>query len=245
MSKKNVNTKNEMRLDKFLSTQNISSRKETQKLIRKNRITLDGEIVKGSDVKINPEKNIVCLDGQRIEYRKYVYIMMNKPEGVITASEDKRENTVLDLLPKHMQRRNLFPAGRLDRDTTGLLIITDDGDFAHKMLSPKSHVFKLYRVESLLPIIDDDILTFSKGVTSGNDKFAPAELIRIESEKKNLSMVMIREGKFHQVKRMYEEIGNKVEKLERIKIGSLELDNKLERGESRYLTSEEVEKIFN
>ena len=139
------------RLDKFLASQNLGSRKEVSLLVRSGAVTVNGLIAADSAQKIDPEADSIAVNGREINYRKYLYLMMNKPAGVLSATEDRREKTVLDLLPPELRRRGLFPAGRLDKDTTGLLIITDDGEFAHRMLAPKSHIYKLYEARTLRP----------------------------------------------------------------------------------------------
>ena len=233
-----------IRLDKFLASQNIGSRKEVTALVKKGAVKVDGKIIKQSDFKFAASENIVTVSGEEIEYHKYIYIMMNKPTGVLSATQDKKAKTVLDLLPPELSRRGLFPAGRLDKNTTGLLIITDDGNFAHEMLAPKKHVYKLYEAITELPITERDIKAFETGVEEANIKFAPAKLWTETHDSRECAMVMIREGKFHQVKRMFEACNNKVIELKRLKIGKLELDVNLKEGEVRLLSKEEVASVF-
>lgn len=233
------------RLDKFLTSQNIGSRKEAAKLVRSGAVTVNGVPAGDSAQKVDPETDRITVNGVEIAYRKFTYLMMNKPAGVLSATEDGRGKTVLDLLPPELCRRGLFPAGRLDKDTTGLLIITDDGGFAHRMLAPKSHVYKLYQAELREPVKPEDILAFQAGVSQGGQDFAPARLWTERQEGKELAMVEIREGKFHQVKRMFQAVGNQVLSLKRLKIGGLVLDDTLQEGEARLMSEEEKDLIFH
>ncbi len=233
------------RLDKFLASQNFGSRKEVSKLIRSGAVAINGALVLNSAQRLIPGKDRVSVDGADVLYREHLYLMMNKPAGILSAVEDRRAATVLDLLPPELRRRGLFPAGRLDKDTTGLLLITDDGDFAHKMLSPKSHIFKLYQAETERPVTQADIIAFANGISEGGQAFAPARLWTEEREGGETAMVEIREGKFHQVKRMFHAVGNKVVSLKRLKIGGLWLDETLPAGGVRLLTEEEIPLIFH
>ncbi len=233
------------RLDKFLSSQNICTRKEAAKLVRAGAVLINGVPADSPAQKLDPEADRVAVEGREIQYRQYVYIMMNKPAGVLSATEDKHTSTVLDLLPPDLRRRGLFPAGRLDKDTTGLLLITDDGELAHKMLTPKSHVYKLYRAMLEKPVAPEDIIAFEKGVTWGDVAFAPAKLYVCPGEEPNAAYVEIREGKFHQVKRMFQAVGNQVLALERLRIGGLYLDKSLPEGGCRLLEKAEIASIFS
>lgn len=232
------------RLDKILASQNIGSRKEVGVLIRKGAITVNDIVVKKSDSKVDADRDKICVNGNPLQFKRHLYLMMNKPAGVLSAARDSRMQTVLDLLPEVYQRRGLFPAGRLDRDTEGLLIITDDGDFAHKMLSPKSNIYKVYHAKLDAPVTDADIAAFEIGVTIGDLHCLPARLERLERDGEPWAQVTICEGKFHQVKRMFLACGKQVVYLERIKIGNLELDTDLHRGETRELTEQEKVAIF-
>ena len=232
------------RLDKFLANQNIGSRKDVGILIRKGNVAVNGEIVKKTDTHIIPEKDEVTVNGEIVGYRRHTYIMMNKPKGVLSASDDKRESTVVDIVPAEIRRRGLFPAGRLDRNTTGLLIITDDGEMAHRMLAPKSHVFKVYEAVLDGPVTEEDRAAFAAGVKCGSRNFLPAELWLEDKNDPCRAMVKIREGKFHQVKRMFFECGKTVLELKRLSIGSLKLDPDLQEGECRIMTDEEVHSVF-
>ncbi len=233
------------RLDKFLVSQNFGSRKEVSKLIRSGEVAVNGVPVLNGAQKLVPGEDRVTVDGADVLYREHLYLMMNKPAGVLSAVEDRRAATVLDLLPPELRRRGLFPAGRLDKDTTGLLLITDDGDFAHRMLAPKSHVYKLYQAETERPVTPEDIAAFANGVSEGDQTFAPARLWAEEREGREAAMVEIREGKFHQVKRMFRAVGNEVLSLKRLKIGGLWLDEALPAGGARLLTEEEAALIFH
>ncbi|WP_099204426.1 pseudouridine synthase [Scatolibacter rhodanostii] len=232
------------RLDKFLTSQNIGSRREAIKLIKSGKVKIDGEISVKPDAKIMPGFTAVKVDGKFVDYQKYLYVMMNKPKGLICATEDRHMQTVLDILPEQWRRKGMFPAGRLDKDTTGLLIITDDGDFAHQMLSPKKHVYKLYKAVTERRITDNDIKKFELGIKETNTEFAPAELWEEKVGERSYAFVKIREGKFHQVKRMFEVTGNAVIELERVQIGELPLDTSLDYGECKIMTKEEKDKIF-
>ena len=232
-----------MRLDKFLANENIGSRKEVGILVRKGAVTVNGQAVKKADVQIDAEKDEVCVNGKPVRYNAFVYLLMNKPAGVLTATRDNRAKTVLDLIPEELKRKDLFPAGRLDKDTTGLLIITDDGDFAHRMLAPKSHVMKRYEAVLDLPVETEDIKRFAEGIDSGEDHFAPA-LLEIDEKDPHRAWVEIREGKFHQVKRMFKACGKTVVQLRRLSIGALVLEETLEPGKVRVLETEEVQLVF-
>lgn len=229
------------RLDKFLASQNFGSRKEVAALVRKGAVSVNGQPVSDSAQKLDPERDEVTVLGETVGYHKHFYIMMNKPAGVLSATEDSRQRTVLDLLPPELARRGLFPAGRLDKDTTGLLILTDDGDFAHRMLAPKSHVYKLYLAEVERPITQADVDAFEAGIVSGTRQFAPARLWGEGTR----AFVEIREGKFHQVKRMFSATGNRVLTLQRLKIGGLALDETLPLGGARLLSEQEIAQIFS
>lgn len=233
-----------IRLDKFLSSQNLGSRKDVTRLIKKGFVTIDSEVIKKADMKLSPLCSEVKVAGKTIDYKENVYIMMNKPAGVLSATEDKRK-TVLDILPTELSFRGLFPAGRLDKDTTGLLIITDDGNFAHEMLSPKKHIYKKYHAITERPISENDIKLFESGITYGDRKYSPAKLWKETVDGLELAAVLIREGKFHQVKRMFEATENKVLKLKRVQIGGLKLDESLAEGESRLITDYEKCLIFS
>lgn len=225
------------RIDKILSSQNIGSRREIKQLIRQGAVLLNGVAVKRPEEKTNPDTDIITVNGVVLNFKRNLYIMMNKPAGVLSATRDNRQKTVLDLIPEELKRRDLFPAGRLDKDTEGLLIITDDGALAHDMLSPTKHVYKLYEAEVDRALTENDCLLFRNGITIGEQSFLPAEIKLISSTK---ALVRVREGKFHQIKRMFEAVGTHVLTLKRLRIGDLWLDKALLPGECRELTADEI-----
>lgn len=232
------------RLDKIIASQGKFSRSEVRKLVKDGRVTVGGVIVKKSDVKVN-ETDEITVDGVPLCYKKYIYIMLNKPQGVISATEDRTQKTVLDLVPDELFRPGLFPAGRLDGDTTGFVLLTDDGDFAHRILSPKNHIMKTYHATLRDPLTADDIEKFRAGLTLGDGTSCLEAHVRVLSEEEEtVAEIRICEGKYHQVKRMFASIGNKVLKLRRVKMGGLLLDDTLSEGECRELTSAEVEQLL-
>lgn len=232
------------RLDKVLASQNVGSRKEIGQMARQGRIAVNGAVVKKAEQKVEPETDVITVDGKAVDFHRYVYYMMHKPGGVLSAARDSRAETVLDLLPPEMARRNLFPAGRLDKDTEGLLILTDDGDFAHRMLSPKKAIYKEYHARLDHPVGPADIDAFAKGVALADFTCLPAKLRILEDGETPLVAVEICEGKFHQVKRMFAARGCTVTYLKRVRIGGLRLDETLEKGAARPLTAEERAAIF-
>lgn len=230
------------RLDKYISSQSALSRREAQKAIRDKRVTVNGEVVRAVDLKTDPDSDTVTLDGQALSYKKNIYYMLNKPPGVVSATEDRIEKTVLDILPEELRRTGIFPAGRLDKDSTGLLILTDDGDYAHRMLSPKKHVDKRY-IATLDRSPDDSICErFKEGITLGDGTLCKSGQAMILDN--NRVEVVISEGKYHQVKRMFAALGYHVEALERIQIGALRLDPALSLGEVREMTAREADAVF-
>lgn len=230
------------RLDKFIASQTVLSRKEAQKAIRGKRVNVNGATVCAVDLKTETDSDIVTLDGTPLSYQKNVYYMMYKPPGVVSATEDREERTVLDILPAAMKRAGLFPAGRLDKDTTGLLILTDDGDYAHRMLSPKKHVVKRY-IADLDREPDESVKSrFADGVVLGDGTVCKSGSAELLGEKR--VAVEISEGKYHQVKRMFAALGYKVVKLHRVRIGALMLDDGLSPGETREMSAEEAFKVF-
>ncbi len=232
------------RLDKILAAQNIGSRKDAGVMIRRGAVAVNGNVVKKADFKVETQSDEVMVNGETLMIKEYIYIMMNKPAGVLSAARDTRAQTVVDLLPPALKRRGLFPAGRLDKDTEGLLIITDDGALAHRMLAPKSHVFKRYEAVLAAPVSAVDIAEFEGGVVLNDMTCLPAELKVLTNGENPLVLVKIREGKFHQVKRMFLALNNEVLKLKRVQIGELQLDETLALGESRELTKGEIDSIF-
>lgn len=231
-----------MRLDKFLSVTGMLTRSESSRAVRGGRITLNGIAAKKPDVKVDPDKDSICLDGIRILYREFTYIMLNKPEGYVSATDDKNLPTVLELLPEELRRLGLFPCGRLDRNTVGLMLLTDDGELAHFLLSPVSHVPKTYGYTCESPLTDTDKLLLESGVDIGEDKLTkPASLSVDKSGKRG--EITLSEGRYHQIKRMFEAVGNKIMTLERLTFGPLDLDPSLSRGEWRYLTDAEIKEL--
>lgn len=229
-----------MRLDKFLVEMKKGSRSEVKKLLKSGRVTVDGQTVREPEQKFDPEQAQISLDGQTVSYASFEYFMLNKPQGVVSATEDRRFQTVVDLIGA-ARRKDLFPAGRLDIDTEGLLLITNDGQLAHQLLSPKKHVDKVYfaRVEGILP--SDVKEQFAKGLTlDGEVKTLPARLELLKEGPVSEVRLTIHEGKFHQVKRMFEAVGCRVIYLKRLSMGSLVLDETLAPGEYRRLTDDEL-----
>ena len=212
-----------MRLDKYLADLGISSRKEIRQMIRSGRIHVNEACVKLAEYKVNPDTDIVKLDGELLQYRKFRYFAIDKPTGLVTASEDRRQQTVLDILPAELKHLGLFPVGRLDKDTTGLLLLTNDGDFAHKVISPKSEIEKkYYAVTEGIPDFKD-VAAFQNGLVLRDGlKCLPATL---EVSGENSCFVTVKEGKYHQVKRMLASVGKPVLELRRISIGNLFIEN--------------------
>ena len=233
------------RLDKILVSQSVGSRKEVQKLIKSGAVSVNGEICKKIDFKADTENDEITVNGQALNYQKYVYIMMNKPAWVVSATTDNHDKTVIDILPAEFKRKGLFPAGRLDKDTEGLLIITDDGDFAHKMLSPKKHVYKKYVAKVDADITEETIKRFEEGIVfADGTKCMPAKLELEKNSDKKTGIVTICEGKFHQVKKMFICCGINVVHLQRISIGNLYLDGKLPIGCCKMMSNLDKELIF-
>ncbi|KFX55082.1 rRNA pseudouridine synthase [Clostridium botulinum] len=230
------------RLDKIISNLGYGSRKEAKVLARKGLIEVDGKIIKDSSVTIDPEKSIVKINGEEIFYRKYIYLMMNKPTGVISATHDSKDETVIDLLELDHQIFDPFPVGRLDKDTVGLLLLTNDGEFNHRMISPKWHVDKVYYAKIDKEVNEKDQQAFKKGVVLDDGyKCLEAKLDIISASPEGSEVrITIQEGKYHQVKRMFEARDKKVVYLKREEFGGLILDENLEEGEYRELSDEEL-----
>ena len=232
-----------MRLDKFISSQLNISRKDARAAILRGRAAVDGTTVRAADFKIDENADSVTFDGQALSYKKHIYIIMNKPRGVLSASDDKRQPTVIDIIPEKLRRNGLFPVGRLDKDTTGLLIITDDGDFAHRVLSPKKEIFKTY-----IAVLDGEITPgmpekFLSGIVlADGTKCRRAFLRRVD---KNTAEIKICEGKFHQIKRMFGTVGLGVNALERTAVGNFHLPEDLPQGACIETDSEALESIFS
>ncbi len=238
------NTQKTERLDKIISSQGLASRSEVKVMVKRGEVTVNGEIVKDASLKYSYE-DVIEINGQRLFQTRYTYIMLNKPKGVVSSTDDKRDVTVVDILPEELKRKNLFPAGRLDKDTTGFSLITDDGEFAHNILSPSRHVTKTYIAEVNKPI-DVEIAkkAFAHGVVLADGTvLLKAVLERVPDADRLLFKVIIKEGKYHQVKRMFASLGTTVIELKRIAIGGLPLDNSLKEGEARLLSDVELESI--
>ncbi len=228
-----------MRLDKFVSDAIGVTRKDSKNLIKKGLVSVNGVILKDAGASVS-ENDTLVIDGKQAEYKKFIYLMMNKPQGYISATDDRRQKTVLDLLDESFSRYDLFPAGRLDIDTEGFLLLTNDGQTAHNLLSPAKKVGKEYFARLEKPLSDEDIVAIEQGVDIGNYVTKPSKIVR---QSENECVITIVEGKFHQVKKMFECVGNKVVYLKRISFASLPLDPALALGEYRFLTKEEVDII--
>lgn len=235
---------NTQRIDKVLSNMGYGTRKEIKKLIRGAHVKVNNEVINDEGKHINIDIDKIFLDGLEIKYAQYEYIMLNKPAGYVSATYDPREKTVLELLDIKYRRMELFPVGRLDKDTEGLLLMTNDGKLAHNLLSPKKHVSKVYYAEIDNIVDENDLNAFAKGVTLDDGyETMPAKLKIIESDNISKIELEIQEGKFHQVKRMFNSRNKNVIYLKRIKMGNLELDKDLKLGEYRKLTEEELKNI--
>lgn len=237
-----------IRLDKFLSEMSGWTRSEVKKIVRTGSVTVDGNEVKKPETKIDEKLSIVSVDGRQIKYNKYEYYMLNKPKGFVSATTDREYKTVVDIISSS-EKKDLFPVGRLDIDTEGLLLITNDGELAHRLLAPKNHVEKTYYVE-VSGILDDvDVDAVEKGLDIGEDKNTiPAKMEILKTDiQNNISScyLTIHEGKFHQVKRMMKKLGKTVTYLKRVSMGSLILDSKLKKGNYRKLTEQEIIELKN
>lgn len=233
-----------MRLDKFLTVTGTCSRSVAKKQIRAGAVTVNGAVPVGADVAVNEERDEIFYCGKKIVYRKYTYIVLNKPEGVVSATEDGRDKTVLDLLPEGVRTRGMFPCGRLDKYTLGLILLTDNGELAHKLLAPKTHVKKVYKFKSASPLSAEDVKRFESGLTlDGGYETKPAEM-ELEEDCQS-GYITLTEGKYHQIKRMLEALDNKITYLERVRFGELTLEGIPSRGEWRYLTEDEITKLEN
>ena len=236
-----------MRLDKYLVACAIGSRTEVKNFLKSGRVTVNGKKEKSAKLQINEDTEEICFDGQKLDYEEFVYYMMNKPQGVISATEDPKHKTVLDLMDDYARVKEVFPVGRLDIDTHGLLLLTNDGQLAHALLSPKRHVDKTYLAQVKGMMTNADVETFEKGIPLKDFTCQPAklELVSVDTEKsQSLVRVTIAEGKFHQVKRMVAYCGKEVVDLQRLTMGTLTLDEDLQRGEWRRLNKEELEGLL-
>lgn len=231
------------RLDNLIANAGLATRSEAKKLIRSKRVTADGKIVTDPAAKFDSEKTVLAIDGTPFQVRTYIYLMMNKPAGVVCATEDNLFSTVCDLLPSEYQVFEPYPVGRLDKDTEGFVLLSNDGDLAHRVISPKNHVPKRYYAKIEGTVTQEHKELFSKGVTLEDEYVTmPAELFLLSEGEIEL---IIYEGKFHQVKRMFEAIGCKVTYLKRLEIGPLVLDKTLALGEVRELTETELQSLKN
>ncbi|MCI7741702.1 MAG: rRNA pseudouridine synthase [Clostridiales bacterium] len=232
------------RLDKIIASTGKWSRKEVKNLIRHGQVLVDGLPAAGPEEKADPEAAEIVVNGERLTYQRYTWIMLNKPAGYLSATEDGRGKTVLDLLAQELRRQGLFPVGRLDKDTEGLLLLTNEGGLAHDLLSPRHHVDKVYYARVAGHLTEEDCQAFAAGMTLDDGLVCQSAVLEILSAgEESEAHVTLREGKFHQVKRMLAYRGKPVLYLERVKMGNLTLDPDLPRGEYRFLTAEEVENL--
>lgn len=232
------------RLDKLLSESLAVSRQDAKKLLSKSSVTVNGVVVKKGDVKVDTDNDDVRANGKSLTSEKFVYIMLNKPEGVVSASTDKNDTTVIDLVKDDFPRRNLFPAGRLDKTSTGFVLITDDGQFAHDILSPKHHVPKTYIVTVDSPVTDEVIQAFEKGVTLADGQTMKTATI-VPEEDRYTATIILHQGVYHQIKRMLGVFNIGVNSLHRVSIGDLQLDDNLKPGEYKKLSSVQLAQITN
>lgn len=232
------------RLDKIIASQGLLSRNDVKTMVRSGDVSVNGVVVKDSSLKVSYEDDIK-IKGQGLSQTEFTYIMLNKPKGVVSASEDKRDKTVVNILPDELKRKNLFPAGRLDKDTTGFSLITDDGELAHRILSPARHVDKTYIAEVSEKIdFEKAKKAFADGVVLADGTvLLSAKLELLEDDDKQIFKVIIKEGKYHQIKRMFASLGTSVVELKRIAIGGLLLDDTLPEGDARIITKKELELI--
>ena len=229
------------RFDKIIATQFNISRKDARIAIRRGKATLNGKVLRDFGALVEVDADIT-FNGQALNYKKYIYILMNKPKGVLSASSDKNKQTVVDLVPEHLRRQGLFPVGRLDKDTTGFLIITDDGEFAHKAISPKYEVYKSYIVTLDGKLTDEMVKAFAEGIVLADGTLCRKAELEIISD--NIARVKICEGKYHQIKRMFGVVGLGVNELKREAVGALTLPENLEEGACIELSNNEIQAIF-
>ena len=230
------------RIDKILSNLGYGTRKDLKKIVKNGMVKVNGVTIKDSAMKVDPEKDKIVINGEEIFYREFIYLMMNKPAGVVSATFDNKDETVIDLLEVEHQVFEPFPVGRLDKDTVGLLLLTNDGDLNHRLISPKWKVDKVYFAKIDKKVTEEDVEKFKKGITLDDGYTCKEAILEIQnaSDEGSEIVLTIQEGKFHQVKRMFEAVGKKVTYLKRIEFGTLPLDDDLEEGEYRELTEEEV-----
>ena len=227
-----------MRLDKFLSETGTLSRSESGRAARAGKILVNGRAVKSPSEQVDPERDEIFFAGERVLYRRYTYILLNKPDGYVSATEDGREKTVIELLPEKLQKLSLFPCGRLDKHTLGLMLLTNDGQLAHDLLSPRHHVEKNYHFSVKFPLTDAEVSQLEQGTVLEDGYETKPSRIALDESRKSGTIMLI-EGKYHQIKRMMESVHNQITALERISFGPLTLDENLERGAWRYLTNAE------
>ena len=227
------------RLDKAFSSCKLYTRSEIAKIIKQRRLTVNGELVVKPDFKIDLSRDKVCVDGERVEFKKYAYIMLNKPYGVVSSTDDGRDKTVIDVLPESFKSEGLFPVGRLDKDTVGLVILTDDGLSAHKRLSPKTHAEKVYYFETADGVLEETAKEIEKGVLLKDGYLTKPCKVKLLS--KTSGEITLTEGKYHEIKRIFGAKGNKITYLKRIEFAGIKLDESLSEGECRYLTESEEE----
>ncbi len=229
-----------IRLDKFISSSLTLTRSEAHRVIRGGRVEVDGKIEKDISKKLDPEKVSVKYGQESLTFKKHRYFILNKPAGYITSTEDERDPTIMEILPEKIKKMGLFPVGRLDKDTEGLVLLTDNGKLSHFLLSPKHHVDKTYYVESRVPLTEEDREAFLKGVDIGEKNLTLPAVLEIDENDPCHAHITVREGKFHQIKRMLEAVSNSVVYLERVSFASLTLPGDLKRGEVRELSEEEA-----
>ena len=230
-----------MRLDKMIASTGIASRSQIASAVRGGRVLVDGAVAKKADMQVDPDAVSVVYCGTPVCYRKFTYIMLNKPEGYVSATEDGRLPTVIELLPEELRKIGLFPCGRLDKNTLGLMLLTNDGDTSHRLLAPKSHVTKTYAFRVKFPLSDADVLALESGVDIGGYVTAPCTVVR-DGEREG--KITLTEGKYHQIKLMMEAVHNQITYLERVSFGSLTLDPALAQGEWRYLGDDEITSLI-
>ncbi len=230
------------RLDKVIASMGKYSRREVKALVKEGLVLVDGIPARSADDKVDGEVSVIEVNGEDLGYRRFTYIMLHKPGGILSATEDSRQETVLDLLTPELKKIGLFPVGRLDKDTEGLLLLTNDGDLAHRLLAPKKHVDKVYYAELDADLTPEDVQAFEAGILLGEDVACmPAKLEIGETPRQ--AFVTLHEGKFHQIKRMFFSRGKTVLYLKRLSMGSLQLDQGLEKGKYRYLSKKEIDDL--
>ena len=234
-----------MRLDRFLANSGVGTRKEVKEILKKRKIKVNDSIITDGSIHIDENKDAVKYEEKEISYKPFIYIMMNKPDGVISATEDDEHRTVIDLLGNKYRTYSVFPIGRLDIDTEGLLILTNDGILTHNLLAPNKHVDKKYYVELKNPVLKSDIEKLENGIELENGFVTKNAKVAVIENTENKVYITITEGKYHQVKRMFKAVNNKVLYLKRVQMGNLKLDDKLKVGEYRELTEKEINILKN